>query len=659
MSSVLPRVHLRLVADEVHVSGPALQSRRMRLYFQTALGADLSQDGSWICPARDELVGDLLVGIVRRLEQSGFEVVTEGEPTDRALQNDIERGRSFARARASAEMLLGLGVTEMTNVEVRVPDESAVLATLREFGWNEDDRPLMRHQRDGLMHALTAVNAANFSVPGAGKTATALSIAASHLAEGTVDIVLVVGPLSSFRPWETEAALALPGVLRTFRMSGMTRAARADRLRGARARDLLLMSYQTAASDRDELERLCRSKDVMLVIDESHRVKKFHSGQWSDALIAVARRARIRLILSGTPMPLGPKDLWSQFTILWPGEELVGSRAVYGARAKRNFLLVRRDLSPFMTRTGKQDLGLRPRRDVPPHRVELAPLQREIYSLIADRLSAAIPPGSDRQQQLAALRRGQHIRLLQAASNPDLLNQEDGFFQLPPMDDPDIDLLQRLDEYRARELPAKFMFALDFLRTMKVEQRKCVVWTSFVRNIDQLGALIEEQIGRPVYRIHGSVPSADGAEPGDELDDTREQRIADFLAAEGFAVLLANPAACAESISLHSHCHTALYVDRTYDCARWLQSIDRIHRLGLPEGVTVEIHVIETVIDAAETIDGLVDSSLHRKTANMEQLLEGAELQTQHLAQQDTLAAAQGDTTDLREVLEYLIGQTP
>jgi SNF2 family DNA or RNA helicase len=652
-------IHVRLVGDEVHVSGPGLHSRRLRLYFATALGAALSEDGVWICSAHGAPVEDLLVGIVRRLEQQGLLVVPEGLPADRALENDFERGRSFVRARASAETLLELGVSGSDDVEVRVPEEAAVLATLRELGWNENDRPLMPHQRDGLMHALTAVNAANFSVPGAGKTATALSVAASHLATGTIDVVLVVGPLSCFRPWESEAALALPGVLAPVRLGGMTRDDRAERLRAARAGDLFLMSYQTAAGDQNELDRLCRRRRVMLIVDESHRVKRFRSGYWSDALIAIARRARIRLILSGTPMPQGPNDLWSQFTILWPGEELVGSRTVYGARASRSFPLVRRDLAPFMTRTGKADLGLRPRLDVPPHRVELAPLQREIYDLIADRLSAAIPPGSDRQQQLDALRRGQHIRLLQAASNPDLLNQEDGFFQLPPMDDPGADLFERLHEYRERELPAKFTFALDFLQTMKDQNAKCVVWTSFVRNISQLGALIEERVGGPLYRIHGSVPSADSAEPGDELDDTRERRIAEFLAADGFAVLLANPAACAESISLHSHCHTALYIDRTYDCARWLQSIDRIHRLGLPADVTVEIHVIETVIDGADTIDGLVDSSLQRKTVRMQQLLEGAELQTQHLALQDTLEAAQGDVTDLRDVLEYLIGQTP
>ena len=44
-------------------------------------------------------------------------------------------------------------------------------------------------------------------------------------------------------------------------------------------------------------------------------------------------------------------------------------------------------------------------------------------------------------------------------------------------------------------------------------------------------------------------------------------------------VLVANPAAAAESISLHEHCNHALYLDRTYNAGQFLQSQDRIHRL--------------------------------------------------------------------------------
>ena len=48
------------------------------------------------------------------------------------------------------------------------------------------------------------------------------------------------------------------------------------------------------------------------------------------------------------------------------------------------------------------------------------------------------------------------------------------------------------------------------------------------------------------------------------------------------AVLLANPQAMSEGISLHLECHDAIWLDRTYNAGQYLQGIDRIHRLGPP-----------------------------------------------------------------------------
>ena len=45
-------------------------------------------------------------------------------------------------------------------------------------------------------------------------------------------------------------------------------------------------------------------------------------------------------------------------------------------------------------------------------------------------------------------------------------------------------------------------------------------------------------------------------------------------------VLIANPAACAESVSLHKTCSHSIYYDLSYNCAEYLQSLDRIHRVG-------------------------------------------------------------------------------
>jgi hypothetical protein len=120
---------------------------------------------------------------------------------------------------------------------------------------------------------------------------------------------------------------------------------------------------------------------------------------------------------------------------------------------------------------------------------------------------------------------------------------------------------------------------------------------------------------------------------------------------------VANPAACAESISLHSSCFVAVYLDRTHDCARWLQSIDRIHRLGLPPDVTVEIHVLKATDDGQDAVDELVAQSLDRKSGRMEGLLEDAELGGTGLEDQDTLRATEGDEADLDALLRYLLGE--
>jgi SNF2 family DNA or RNA helicase len=678
MADDRPQAQVSLEGGEVRVSGSDLESARLSLFFRTILGCRRDGD-AWVCPTRGSPGNDLLIRIAGQLNRRGYAVAASGQDADLALKHEIERLRSFERARDAARDYLQLpGAGSGDGLS-----EANVLQTLEEAGWNNDARPLLPHQRQGLLHALTAVNAANFSVPGAGKTATALAVIGTHLAHQHIDGVVVVGPLSCFRPWEHEADAALPGVLDVRRVRNLSRPARTDLYRRVRHGDLLLLSFATAATDRLELAQLCSRMQIMLIVDESHRVKRFRGGQWAPALVEVARYARVKLILTGTPMPQGPNDLWTQFNILWPGEEATGSRINYRARAEgdfdgvirslepffrrgawparaaSNFATVIGELQPFFMRTPKAELGLTPAAFFE-HEVSMPPIQRDIYDLIVHRLRGAIPDAASWQDKIDALRRARPIRLIQAASNPDLLNEADGFFEIPPLSLPSSTLMDRLHRYRELgELPAKLEWALRFLADLQRDRRKCVVWTSFIRNIDQFSELVRRQLDAPVYSVDGRVPAADTTDDAasDELDETREQRIDQFLAEDGFAVLVANPAACAESISLHSSCFVAVYLDRTHDCARWLQSIDRIHRLGLPPDMTVEIHVVKATADGAPTIDDLVGRSLTAKRDRMQALLEDAELRGTGLDNQDTLHAAEGSPEDLDILLRYLLGE--
>lgn len=636
--------------DDVTVTGDDhLQSRQARLFFRSVLGADPLPDG-WRCPRRSRPLAEVVVRVNTFLEAQGWRVHREGV-ADREVERELERRRSFERARLAA--------TEWKHGSTIV-DPAGLIARLETLGWRPE-RALRPHQVDGTLHALAAANAGNFSVPGSGKTVTALAAAATHLAAGTVELVIVVGPLACFGPWEDEAAAALPDVLRARRVRG-TAANRRSLYSATASSDLLLLSYATAAADQLSLVLLCKSRDVMLIVDESHRIKRFRGGVWAPALGAIAQHARIRMILSGTPMPNSGRDLYSQLNVLWPGRQLTGPPETFASRIDANFDGVLRDIYPFVVRTPKEALGLRPY-EVHRHEIDLQPTQGEIYDLILGHFRRRLEDAGAWEDKLNALRRGRPIRLLQAASNPDLFNRADTYYRVSPIDRPSPTLMNRLASYADHEVPAKTLLALRLIAEIAQQGGKVVCWSNFIGNLDDLAERIRRDLDIACYQIDGRIPTDDN--PGDDGEpdrdnpddtDTRERIIARFLASDGPSALVTNPASCSESISLHRTCHNAIYLDRTYDCAQFLQSIDRIHRLGLPDDITVQIHILQATHLGQPTIDHLVDASLTAKEQTMRQLLEGAVLRP--IGQStDPTDDAEGNHQDLDALLRYLVGE--
>lgn len=645
------RVDLAVEDDQVLVTGLETRSdRRVRLFFRSVLGASEVDDG-WRCPRRHSSLASLVVRINTFLEQQGFAVVRHGL-ADREVQRELERRRSFARTReAAAAWKAGTGVVDLADVKQR----------LEAFGWSRE-RDLHPHQEQGLAHALAAANAANFSVPGSGKTAIALAVAATHLAAGTIDLVVVAGPLSCFGPWERETVAALGARLRTRRVRGSASQRRAA-YAAARSGTLLLVSFASAAADRLALTELCDSHNVMLIVDESHRIKRFQGGLWAPALLRIAGHARVRMLLSGTPMPQSGRDLYSQLNVLWPGGELTGPRDGFAARVDTNFASVLHDVHPFVARTPKAALGLRPY-EIHRHDVPLRATQAEVYDLIVSRFRRRIEDAATWADKLEALRRARPVRLLQATANPDLFNRADQYYRLPRVEGANPTLMDRLASYAEREVPAKSEAALALLAGITARGGKVVCWSNFIGNLDQFTTLVRERLRLPCFQIDGRVPAGDEPtddrpeeeRPNPEDVDTRERIIDRFLGTQGPAVLVTNPASCSESISLHRSCHNAIYLDRTYDCAQYLQSIDRVHRLGLPADVVVQIHILQATIEGQPTIDHLVDASLRGKEAVMRELLEGAELRP--IAQSDDpVDDAEGTTQDLAALLRYLLGE--
>lgn len=472
-------------------------------------------------------------------------------------------------------------------------------------------RRLTSEQVDSVHHLLCVQNGANFSVPGAGKT-TITYAAFKYLVEQDVaDKLLVIAPRAAFLPWEEEFAACFGRAPRSARLTG-TPQHRNRIYDHATDYELIIGTYQTATNDIARLKALCRLHRVVLVLDESHYIKRIEEGQWAQAMLELAPYATRRFVLSGTPMPQGYDDLWTQFTFLWPSREVLGEKFAYRRRIERGETAqISADVRPFFRRITKRDL------DLPPLNVErlavtLSPEQRRIYTAIEEHVIRDSRLAPIDRTLLRQWRRVRMVRLLQAASNPALLSEYSEEFALEPEDASDRSIIEVARRYGDFETPVKFVEARRILVDLLEADRKVVVWTSFVKNIRMFMALVGDEV--PVFTVYGAVPR----DPSEDIEFNREQQISAFKSTAGAAVLVANPAACGESISLHQACKDAIYIDRTFDCAKYIQSQDRIHRLGLGP----DDHVTARIIVASDTIDEVIDGRLDDKMERMRSLLE-------------------------------------
>ena len=519
-------------------------------------------------------------------------------------------------------------------------EESEMQQQLELLGFTK--RELTPAQLRDTARILSLRNGANFSVPGAGKTTVAL---ATHLlTRGDNTYLLIVAPKNAFGAWDEVIADCIDPTIadqwNIVRLTGGHDSIREELLYPSMR---MIISYDQLTRVRDLVARFLATHSVHLILDESHRMKAGDRSQRGGTLLRLAHLPVRRDILSGTPIPRSIEDIGPQLDFLWPGQRL-GWRAVDAVHPN----LVLRDL---YVRTTKGELGLPDidRQFVP---VEMSAPQMALYSLIREevikRLAGISITGN---VDLVSAKRSV-MRLLQVSSNPILvvrrLTQDSPDSYL--YDDPKIEAIFR-SIVEDLDSP-KLMAACELARRLAHGGRRSVIWTSFTGNVERLATLLQD-LGATY--IHGGVDTGEVDDP-----DTREGRIRRFHDENsGCRVLVANPAACSEGISLHRVCHDAIYVDRTYNAAHYLQSVDRIHRLGLPPETETCIHVLESV---APSIVGSIDYSVRRrmirKLRTMSEALDDFDLRRLALDEEEGDAPLDYDITleDLSDIIEELSG---
>ena len=189
----------------------------------------------------------------------------------------------------------------------------------------------MPYQKVAIDHLLAIGNGANFSVPGSGKTTVAYAVLSNWLEDETIDKILVIGPTSSFFPWEDEFRLCFDRKPKSIRVKGEI----GSQLPNL-THELFLMHFSTAMYRIQEIIEFLSKYNVALIIDESHNIKSPDQKTWARTARAIAPYAKRRMILSGTPMPNDARDLWVQITFLWPYDFPLGNDVSYMRYAKNH-----------------------------------------------------------------------------------------------------------------------------------------------------------------------------------------------------------------------------------------------------------------------------------------------------------------------------------
>lgn len=470
-----------------------------------------------------------------------------------------------------------------TALALNAISEAEIKARLESIGFK---RSLTINQLINLKKISHLPGAATFSVPGAGKTTEALAFFFVNATD--IDRLLVVAPKNAFSAWDEQLDACMGENYGKFvRLRGGEAAIQTALQTNPR---FMLITYDQLSRVKTTIVSLLSSGNIYMFLDESHRIKGGKQIKRADAILEMAHLPKRKLIMSGTPMPQSPKDLVSQFSFLYPTKDVTDTTVI--------------DLiQPIFVRTTKGQLGI-PKLDHRVVQVPMTQLQREIYKTLKSEVRRQLNPVLSDSSRYELRRIGKCVmKVMEFVSNPSLLsNDMDYAFDrrvgalLLESDGPKIDYVCR----RARQLAA--------------EGKKVLIWSSFVQNVELI-ALRLSDLGAEY--IHG------GVDAGDESDfDTREGKIKRFHTEDTCKVLVANPAACSEGISLHKVCQYAIYLDRSFNAAHYMQSEDRIHRLGLSPDAKPQIEFVE----CEDSIDQVVRTRLELKVKTMAQALEDSSL---------------------------------
>ena len=474
-------------------------------------------------------------------------------------------------------------------------------------------RSLKNHQLKSLFHLYTAGSAANFSVPGSGKTSVVLAYFEKLRLENKVDALFVIGPKNSFGSWEVEyfnnfnveAKLEILGKRNTRKLF----------YEKVLTSNLILAHFATVTNDVEYLKSFFKRNRILLVVDEAHYFKII-DGVWANAILEFSIYTKYKIVLTGTPIPNDLRDIYNYLDFLFGQNKIISPEdksriEILLDKEKRNeaIQLLRDNIFPYFIRITKNDLNLSEQLFKPPTIIEMNPIEKKIYETIVNKIKdygdKFFADNADLIEQICKAR---IIRLKQCASY--VKNLETIVGEATPVNDENLitdDISQWISNYDQLEKPAKLIKLVEMVNKLKSQNKKVLIWSTHLKTIDLIfNELLSKGVN--IEKIIGET----------DLDERKNIKLEFNDKNSSLDAIIATPQSCSESISLHKACTNAIYYDQSYNAAEFLQSLDRIHRVGGSEDQSVEYDFLQY----KNTVDLKVYNKVFQKANRQMQIIE-------------------------------------
>jgi SNF2 family DNA or RNA helicase len=448
-----------------------------------------------------------------------------------------------------------------------------------------------KHQLQALEDASDKDNWAFFMDMGTGKTKTTIDNLGILYKQGKIESALIVAPKSVYAMWEKEITNHLSDTVpRIIQVWNVTKKPKIDLL-FHKVKDhlnIMLMNVEAFSTQNGVRAGMLFFKHhptSAFIIDEATTIKN-HKAKRTKSILKLSTLAKIRRILTGSPITKSPLDLFTQCKFLSP--KLLGFDSFFIFRARyaemhtiqmgahtqvlipkyyKNLEELEQKIKTFSTRVRKEDCL-----DIPPkiyeqRKIQLKGKQAEVYKRLKQHAITILNDSTvSFTNQLTEI-----LKLHQVANG--FVKNDEGeieVFNNPKLDE----LMTVLDEING----------------------KAIIWATYIHNIKEIAQAIEKEFGKESYVTMF----------GETSVDKRKQVCEDFQTNDKVKFFIGNPTVGGYGLTLHAASYV-IYYSNNYNLEVRLQSEDRAHRIGQTKNV-LYIDII-----AEDTVDEKIVSALDRK----------------------------------------------